>query len=199
MKDYKGGGDQFMYKFFETKMFKDLLIRKYLNNDVDKFKFLHFDETILSKRNRSFFSRKTEFLECKILQATHSYGVDSTKNFSQDEYAFLSQHQNNLVYYYQRFNGTLLNYYLFPKLIYDNKYFEKLYQPPKFFDQFLYQQIQEYQKSVEALSQPKYFKIYNGDLVVRYLYNPQKDEKIDKEIENDIILLWLRMFCLTFY
>ena len=201
MKDFKGGGEMFMTKFFETRIFKDFLVRKYLNRDSDKFKFLLFDETILSKRNRSFFSRKikTEFLESKILQATHCYGVDSTKNFSQEEYTFLSSHQDNLIYYYQRFNGVLFNYYLFPKLIYDNKYFEKLYIPPKFFDKFLYQQMQEYHKSIEALEQPKYFKIYEGDLVVRYLYNAKEDEKINREIENDIILLWLRMFCMTFY
>ena len=118
------------------------MIRKYLNNNVDKFIFLHFDEAILSKRNRSFFRRKvkTEFLESKILLATHSYGVDTTKNFSQEEYNYISEHQDNLIYYNQRFNGIMFRYYLFPKLIYDNKYFQKLYMPPKFFDKFLYQQ-----------------------------------------------------------
>ena len=128
MKDFKGGGEMFMARFFETKIFKNFLVRKYLNSDSDKFKFLLFDETILSKRNRSFFSRKikTEFLESKILQATHCYGVDSTKNFSQEEYSFLTEHQNNLLFYYQSFDEGIFNYYLFPKLIYDNKYFEKL-------------------------------------------------------------------------
>ena len=69
--------------------------------------------------------------------------------------------------------------------------------PPKFFDKFLFQQMQDYQKSVEALEQPKYFKIYDGDLVVRKLYD--KKEIAEHEIKNDVILLWLRLFCLTFY
>lgn len=190
----------FISKFFLTKIFKNFLIRKYLNNDNDKFTFLHFDETILSKRNRSIFKRrvKTEFLESKILQVTHCYGVDSAKNFSQEEYGFITSHEDELINYYQRFNGSLFNYYVFPKLIYDNKYFQKLYIPPKFFDKFLIQQIQDYQKSIEALGQPKYFKIYEGELVIRNLYN-SKNDLASKEIKNDVLLLWLRIFCLTFY
>ena len=201
LKDFNGGNDLFLKRFLNTKIFKNFLIRKYLNNDVDKFKFLHFDETILSKRNRSFFKLKkvkTEFLESKILQSTHCYGVDTSKNFSQEEYSYISSHLDDLVYYNQRFNGVLFTYYLFPKLIYDNKYFQKIYMPPKFFDKFLYQQMQDYQKSLETLEQPKYFKIYDGDLIVRNLYN-SKNDLINNEIKNDVLLLWLRVFCLTFY
>ena len=200
LKDAKAGDDLFLNRFLLTKIFKNFLVRKYLNNDVDKFIFLHFDETILSKRNRSIFKKsiKTEFLESKILQATHCYGVDTTQNFSQEEYSFISTHQEGLIFYYQRFNGVWFTYYLFPKLIYDNKYFEKLYLPPKFFDKFLFQQMQDYQKSIEALEQPKYFKIYNGDITVRHLYDA-KNDLTENEIKNDIIFLWLRIFCLTFY
>ena len=200
LKEFKVGDDLFLNRFFLTRIFKNFLIRKYLNNDTDKFIFLHFDETILSKRNRSFFKKsiKTEFLESKILQATHCYGVDTTQNFSQEEYSFISTHQDDLIYYYQRFNGVIFTYYLFPKLIYDNKYFQKFYIPPKFFDKFLFQQMQDYQKSIEALEQPKYFKIYDGDLVVRRLYN-SKNDTAENELKNDVILLWLRLFCLTFY
>ena len=59
----EGNDEIFLSRFFLTKIFKNFVIRKYLNNDIDKFIFLHFDETILSKKNRSFFSRKikTEF------------------------------------------------------------------------------------------------------------------------------------------
>ena len=200
IKEFKNSDILFLNRFFHTKIFKNFLIRKYLNNEVDKFIFLHFDETILSKRNRSFFKRKikTEFLESKILQATHSYGVDTAKNFSQEEYSFISSHSDELINYYQRFNGYLFNYYLFPKLIYDNKYFQKIYMPPKFFDKFLYQQMQDYQKTLESLEQPKYFKIYDGSLVVRHLHNTKNDLGVN-EIKNDVILLWLRVFCLTFY
>ena len=200
LKEFKAGDEQFLNVFFQTKIFKNFMIRKYLNNKVDKFIFLYFDETIISKRNRSFFKRKikTEFLESKILQATHCYGVDTTKNFSQEEYIYLKEHQDNLVLYNQRFNGTLFRYYLFPKLIYDNKYFQKLYMPPKFFDKFLHQQIKEYHKAIEDLEKPKYFKIYEGEITERHLYD-MKNDLATNEIKNDIILLWLRIFCLTFY
>ena len=200
MKEFKVGDEQFLNIFFQTKIFKNFIIRKYLNNETDKFIFLHFDEAILSKRNRSFFKRKakTEFLESKILQATHSYGIDTTKNFSQEEYNYISEHQENLIYYYQRFNGSMFRYYLFPKLIYDSKFFQKLYIPPKFFDKFLYQQLKEYQKAIEYLEQPKYFKIYEGTIIDRHLYNA-KNDLVNDEIKDDIIFLWLRVFCLTFY
>ena len=200
LKEFKVGDDQFLNIFFQTKMFKKFLIRKYLNNEVDKFIFLHFDETILSKKSRSFFSRKakTEFLESKILQATHCYGVDTTKNFNQEEYSYISEHQENLVLYYQKFNGTLFKYYLFPKLIYDNKYFQKYYMPPKFFEKALYQEMKDYHTAIEALEQPKYFKIYNGEISQRQLYD-SKNYLAKNEIMNDIILLWLRIFCLTFH
>ena len=200
LKEFKVGEDQFLNAFFQTKIFKNFMIRKYLNNNIDKFIFLHFDEAILSKRNRSFFKKKvkTEFLESKILQATHSYGIDTTKNFSQEEYSYISDHKDNLINYYQRFNGIMFRYYLFPKLIYDNKYFQKLYIPPKFFDKFLYQQIKEYQKAIESLEQPKYFKIYEGTISIRHLHDT-KNDLVDNEIKDDIILLWLRIFCFTFY
>ena len=200
LKEFKVGDDQFINVFLQTKIFKKFLIRKYLNNEVDKFIFLFFDETILSKKSRSFFSRKakTEFLESKILQATQSYDVDTTKNFNQEEYSYISEHQENLVLYNQRFNGTLFRYYLFPKLIYDNKYFQKYYMPQKFFDKALYQQMKDYHKAIETLEQPKYFKIYNGEICQRHLYD-SKNDLAKNEIMNDVILLWLRIFCLTFY
>ena len=194
LKEFKVGDDQFINVFLQTKIFKKFLIRKYLNNEVDKFIFLYFDETILSKKSRSFFSRKakTEFLESKILQATQSYDVDTTKNFNQEEYSYISEHQENLVLYNQR------RYYLFPKLIYDNKYFQKYYMPQKFFDKALYQQMKDYHKAIETLEQPKYFKIYNGEISQRHLYD-SKNDLAKNEIMNDVILLWLRIFCLTFY
>ena len=202
LSEFKAGDDQFLNIFFQTKIFKNFLIRKYLNNEVDKFIFLHFDETILSKRNRSFFKWKikTEFLESKILQATHCYGVDETKPFGQEEYSFIKSHLDELINYYQKFdiNEGLFKYYLFPKLLFDNNYFKKLYIPPKFFDKFLYQQMQDYKNSIKSLEQPKYFKIYDGDLIVRHLYD-MKNELAKDEIKNDIFLLWLRIFCLTFY
>ena len=200
LKEFKVGDEQFLNVFFQTKIFKNFMIRKYINNKNDKFNFLHFDETILSKRNRSFWKRKvkTEFLESKILQATHCYGVDTTKNFNQEEYSYISEHKDNLIFYNQRFNGSLFKYYLFPKLIYDNKYFEKLYMPPIFFDKFLYQRLEEYHKAIETLEQPKFFKIYEGELCIRHLHDI-KNDLAPNEIKNDIILLWLRVFCLTFY
>ena len=35
--------------------------------------------------------------------------------------------------------------------------------------------MQDYQKTLESLEQPKYFKIYDGSLVVRHLHNTKND------------------------
>ena len=70
--------------------------------------------------------------------------------------------------------------------------------PQKFFDKALYQQMKDYHKAIETLEQPKYFKIYNGEISQRHLYD-SKNDLAKNEIMNDVILLWLRIFCLTFY
>jgi hypothetical protein len=43
--------DTFFYaKFFKTRIFKNFIIRKYLNDPWDRYNFLHFDEKILEKK-----------------------------------------------------------------------------------------------------------------------------------------------------
>ena len=198
--EFKIVDEPFLMRFFLTKIFKNFLIRKYLNNDIDKFIFLHFDETILCKKNKSIFkkSRQTEFLASHLLDISQCLGVDNAFNFSNEEYEYICTHLDELINYYQKFNGEIFTYYLFPKLIYDNQYFESHYLPQKFFDKFLLERIEDYQKAIESIGQPQYFKIYEGDLIKRHLYN-SKNDLVDNEIKNDVLLLWLRLFCLTFY
>ena len=203
--EFSGDDKKFLNKFFLTSIFKNFLIRKYLNNDIDKYIFLHFDENILFKKIMNSFTsyiiedkRKTEFLNCKLFEIEYIYRVDSVNRFSQEEYEYITSHKGQLINYYQKFNGDRFKYFLFPKLIYDNQYFQKIYIPPKFFDLFLLDKMRNYQSRIKALEQPKYFKIYDGDLIIRHLYNSKNDVTIN-EIKNDVLLLWLKVFCLTFY
>jgi hypothetical protein len=46
--DYKDDSD-FFSMFFKTKIFKNFIIKKYLNDPLERYKFLHFDEKILEK------------------------------------------------------------------------------------------------------------------------------------------------------
>jgi len=48
---------------------------------------LHFDETIISQKNKAFIERnvKTKFLNNNFLEMTHCYGVDAIEKFRQEE------------------------------------------------------------------------------------------------------------------
>ena len=53
LQDYKND-TVFYQKFFNTKMFKNFIIRKYLNDPLDRYTFLVFDEQIIVKRNKRY-------------------------------------------------------------------------------------------------------------------------------------------------
>lgn len=57
---------EFFSAFLNTNIFKNFLERKYINMENDKFIFLHFDETILSKLNRSLFTKNRVLNSLKI-------------------------------------------------------------------------------------------------------------------------------------
>ena len=51
---------EFYSKFFKTRIFKNFIIRKYLNAEKDKYDFLRFDEKILEKKVKAFFLKKSK-------------------------------------------------------------------------------------------------------------------------------------------
>ena len=199
--------DKFYCKFFRTKMFKNFIIRKYLNRALEKYVFLHFDEKILQKNNKNFFVReiKTKFILSQAFQSTHAYQVEPPNNFTQEEISFIKQKKNILLNkYYQKIDDeNKINYLIFPKLIYDDIFFEKKYKPS--FDFKKNSKLISFLKGYQAIEDnlkndgfKDFFSIYNGDLVNRYLIDIKQIE-YHNEVINSLYIIWIIVFCMTFY
>ena len=78
------------------------------------------------KKNKNKFSKiKTEFIYSKLFSTTVSYEVNKTKDFEKSEYDQINSNQKELINYYQKYYGKSIFYYIFPKLLYDDKFFKK--------------------------------------------------------------------------
>ena len=190
----------FFEVFFETDLFKNFLFRKYRNNEIDKYTFLLFDETIVTKKNKNKFSKiKTEFINSKLFSTTVSYEVNKTKDFEKSEYDQINSKQKDLINYYQKYDGKNISYYIFPKLLYDDKFFKK--EGKYLFDEEKLKQIYtNYESNKKRIDENLnlYFKIYEGDLVKRYNFD-RRDYIFKNEMNNIIGHLWLSVFCFTFH
>lgn len=204
--DYKDDYE-FFCKFFKTKIFKSFIIKKYLNDPLERYKILHFDEKVLEKRNKKMFARKvdTKFTLSKSFQSTRTYQVKPPNDFSEEEKSYIINNKNILLdKYYQRLDkDNKINYALFPKLIYDNKFFQKEYkQITKFMtDKNLISFLNEYQFIEDCLKKDTYkdfFSIYNGDLINRYLIDICKLD-YHNEVIYSLYYTWIIVFCMTFY
>ena len=51
-----------------------------------------------------------------------SYEVNKTNNFEKSEYGQINSKQKELINYYQKYDGKIIFYYIFPKLLYDDKF-----------------------------------------------------------------------------
>ena len=202
LNECKNSDINFYSAFFKTEMFNDFISRKYLNKKKDKIAFLHFDENIIKKRNKGFLTKKceTNFIDIKIFSNSNNYDISDYSNFKEDELKYISDNKKELLDYYQTYNGKEFKYLVFPKLLYDNKFFKN----KKYIFNYNYNYrasnfIIVYNDLLNIiLSDKKYFKIYNGDLIVQDKFN-YNIFLFDNEIQNSLLLLWLRMFCLTFY
>ena len=55
-----------------------------------------------------------------------SYEVNQTNDFEKSEYDQINTKQKELINYYQKYDGKSISYYyIFPKLLYDDKFFKK--------------------------------------------------------------------------
>ena len=200
----------FFQKFFKTKIFKNFIIRKYLNEPLDKYTFLTFDEKILEKKNKRLFSRniKTEFVKSKNFQSNRPYQMRSSskKNFSEEELTFMKNNKEILLseYYQSLDDNKQLKYIIFPKFIYDNKFFKKQYNSNVNFAENkplinLLQKYQEIEDLLTTLDKSKnFFSIYNGDFINRYILD-YKTHEYHNEVLNALYQTWLIVFCLTFH
>ena len=198
---------EFFTAFLNTNIFRNFLSRKYINSEIDKYIFLHFDETILSKKNKKFFNKKlgTEFLGYKELETKAQYIINKSNNpanFTKSEINIIKEKRKYLFHYFQIFNERDYRYYLFPRLLYDNNFFNK--EQYKIVNYFSFNNINlksclsESNNILNILQNSKLLNIYNSENLVQYKHNPAKSI-YPKEIENSIYLLWLRIFCMTFY
>ena len=202
LKDTKSSDINFYTAFFKTKLFLDFIERKYYNRKKDKPIFLNFDENIIKKRNKSLFQKKydTPFINLTIFESKNNYDIIGFNFFDKDELEYIINNKKELLDYYQSFEGNCFKYLIFPRLLYDNKFFKN----KKYISNYKYKTnafefIKIYKELCKEIYSDKlYSKIYSGDLVTQYKFYPGKT-LYDKEIINSLYLLWLRMFCLTFY
>ena len=205
--DNKREDRDFFNAFINTKMFRNFIGRKYLNSEIDKFIFLHFDETILNKKNKKFFHKKKiiQFLGNKGLETKSWYIINKNNNpnnFNQTELNILKDKKKILFNYYQLLSEKDYKYYLFPILLYDNKFFNN--EQYKIVNYFSFNNINlksclsESNDILNIIKDSKLLNIYNSDILAQFKHNPAKSI-YPKEIENSIYLLWLRIFCMTFY
>ena len=190
----------FYIKFFETKMFKEFLKRKYLFRECDKYSILFFDESISTKKNKKWFSKKikTEFKECKFLKIAKSYVVKQTKDFNKDEYKYMENNKLKLLRYYQQYKNNALTYLIFPKFLYDNIFFENKFETSLYYENELHYLIEDSNKAIEKLKDTHILSLYNSDFANLFLFDVSS-YNVPSENENALYLLWLNIFCLTLH
>ena len=210
LQDHKDNLD-FYPKFFGTKIFKNFIIRKYLNDPLDRYTFLLFDEQIIEKKHKSKLKRlKAKALfsikNNKKFQSTHSYAMRLTKrNFSDQELAYIKNNKDILLteYFQSIGDDNKLNYIIFPKLIYDDKFFKEKFKSDIDFskNQPLINLFKHYHELEDILITDKskeYFSIYKSDFVDRYMIDINKFQ-YNNQLFNALQKLWLINFALTFY
>ena len=208
LQDYRNDST-FFQRFFKTKIFKNFIIRKYLNEPLDRYVFLNFDEKILEKRNKKFFTKKvkTEFVNSKNFQSTHPYQMrpPAKKIFSEEELTFMKNNKDKLLNQYYQIIGddNKLKYILFPKFIYDNKFFKEKYNQKVDFSENkpLINLLKKYKEIEDILTTEKsknYFSIYNGEFIYRYMLDYNRHH-YHNEVYNTLYQTWLIVFCLTFH
>ena len=196
----------FYTKFCKTRIFKNFIIRKYLNKNEDRYNILHFDEKILEKKSKGFFSKKvkTEFISSKIFKPAHIYQIKNANNFIESEITYMKSHKDVLLNnYFQNFaQYNKIKYPIFPRLIYDNKFFgDKEYKSiTEFSNDYKgclngYLQLENLLKT--ELNPHNFFSIYNKEMK-RYLVDLNKID-IKNEALNSLYKVWVYIFSLTFY
>ena len=193
----------FYKNFFETKLFYAFISKRYLHNETEeRLKILFFDESIGKKKNKrvKIFAKDipTPFLDDKCFlfdDKGMSYG-SKNKGFSKNEISFIVNKSTNPILNYQHIteNKSKIKYYLFPKLFTDDYLYPK--SRPAASKQVLVQQF--WKNKDRILNDNSYFEIYKGALVEQAQVSISK-LLFKNEMENYLYLLWLRLFCITFY
>ena len=200
---------EFYPKFFKTKIFKNFIIRKYLNDPLDRYTFLLFDEQILAKKNKGTFKKvkaKVVFTQNDKFKWVFEYVVrPNKKGFSEQELKYIKDNKDILLteYYQTLGDDNKPNYIIFPKLIYDDKFFKEKFKTDIDFSKIklLIQTFQKYHELEDFLITDKskdFFNIYKSDFVKRHLIDTNTFQ-YNNQLLIALQQLWLIVFALTFY
>ena len=203
--------EPFYRKFFHTKLFKNFIIKKiYPKTLKDKILILYFDERIADKKNKSVFENKsnTPF----IYYQSHLYEqkiIINPQYFSNNEINYIRSDNNNkkrcfkyfqIIFNKPNSNEIIIKYPVFPKLLYDDYYFNakysdiyKINEIPPLNMNFINQNI----KDITNLINNKEFNLVYSNS--KYSLNNYNNSKLLR-IEQKIILpnIWLALNALTF-
>ncbi len=197
----------FFKSFFATKNFKEFIIRKIYNkNDEDRIEFLLIDEYIIKKNNKKkiIYKNQTRFLDNNLIDISNKnlIEIQNSNNFNEKEINFINNNTNNFYLYYQKYNKDkkTYKYFVFPKLIYDNNFFDLKYSiNENNNNNNNFQLIQnEKKKLINSIIKHKdYFLIYKGEFINQFLFD-YNSYLFEEEIKNFIFLLWFKIFSITF-
>ena len=209
LQDHKENLD-FYPKFFCTKIFKNFLVRKYLNAPLDRYNFLIFDEHILIKKEKNMTNKLNSqalfSIDNQKFQSTHIYSMRLNKrDFSEQELTYIKNNKDILLaeYYQEIRDDNKFNYIIFPKLIYDDKFFKEKFKSNIDFskNKTLIKLFQNYHLLEDILITDKskeYFSIYKSDFINRHMIDINTFLYKNKYF-HALQKIWSIIFALTFY
>lgn len=202
----KSKSDQTFYlKFLNSQMFYDFLVRRYeIQTNVERLEFMFLDESIVDKNNKRIFSRSVPTL---FINADNKLNKRCSKvvqiplptNFSAQDIKLIEKKQksNELLEYFQQYKNNKFYYFLFPKLLYDDKFFERKLseqEPVK-------NDVKEtfLKDCLLAMENKHFFALYDGtnSSIPKLSQFSRSDFLYSKEMENSIAILWLRYYACT--
>ncbi len=184
------GDRQFFRKFInETQIFVEFILKRMIPKDSnEKLEILYFDENLMEKTGRKFFSKKpyTPFIHSTLYDVKHTYSVPKHRGFSEEEVAYfltsfdnrreaLKSGQEILV----DGDQLLINYLVFPCLLTDI-FFKN---SPKAY--FLPPNLSE---DLDGINIDMVSKSHLGTVSVHRC-----------EMENYINLCWIQLWAMTFW
>ena len=204
--------DELFYrKFFHTKLFKNFIIKKiYPISLQDKIDILYFDERIADKKNKSVFENKsnTPFIYYQFNSYDQKIIIEQS-NFSNDETNYIrndvNTKKNSLNYYQIIMNKAnscdiIIKYPVFPKLLYDDYYFNKKYseiyninQIPSINMSYIKQNIKEI---YNLIHNKEFNSVYNHISYSLNNYNKSRLLRID--MKTLLPNIWLVLNALSF-
>lgn len=206
----------FFKRFFRTKVFYAFIMKKFFpSTPQEKLEILFIDESIAMKKNKNIRFKKlpTQLLQMKKLnEHTQTVTIDCSFNiFSKEEKEFLQKNINSLkaieynqIIHFDSENVCTIKYPIFPKLLYDGVFFDKM---PLFELKFnsLYEQFNIESQSIvnnttlydELYFMTKYNLSKSDMLYIIFLLDLLSSIQID--MRHYIIMVWLKMFAMTFW